>query len=459
MDLGEVLEEVKRRVTPTEEERAKLLGLAEHLKARITEVSSRYGVHVEPVVVGSLAKDTWLRGEGDLDIFMLFPKEYGRRSLEDIGLRIAAEVSGGRGVKAYAEHPYLRFYVDGVKVDLVPALKVDQASAKATAVDRTPFHLAYVNSKLDDQMRTHVRLLKRFMKGIGSYGAEARTLGFSGYVCELLTIKYGSFDETLRAAANWRPPTTILVEGGGHGRFEHHIVVVDPTDPSRNAAAAVSIESYANFVAACQRFLTEPHIRFFYPPPPKPVDPSTVGYGSRGRHLVMVVLDAPNVVEEVLWSELRSSTNGVLRQLERHGFNPTSSWFWCDGQEAYMWFEVDRVELPHYEKRVGPPVHERQDAQRFLEKNSARALRGPWIEHDRWVVETERSTKTVVEALRRHREIDLSPHIRAKYASATILVDGDAVARIAASKARETGGRGLIEEFSRFYHRSPAWLT
>jgi tRNA nucleotidyltransferase (CCA-adding enzyme) len=454
MSLGEVLDEVRRRVIPTVEEEKRLFELAEKLKKRILEVSSAYGVSVEPMLVGSLAKGTWLRGEGDLDVFMLFPKHFNKRDLVDLGLRIAHDVSEGRGIRAYAEHPYLRFYVDGVKVDLVPALKVDRADAKATAVDRTPFHLEYVNSKLDEELRANVRLLKRFMKGIGVYGAEARTLGFSGYVCELLTIKHGSFTRVLEAAAGWRPPTLVVLEAKPTAALSHHIVVVDPTDPSRNAAAAVSLESYSVFIAASQSFLEKPKIEFFYPPPPPQKRPSAhdLGYGVGGRHLVLVTLNAPQVVEEVLWSEMRSSANGLKEQLERYGFNPLSTWFWSDGEEAYFCFEVERVELPAYEKRVGPPVYEQGDSKRFLAKNRGRALRGPWIEADRWAVELPRRITRVADAMRRQSEVDLSPHIRANYDSARILVDSEAIEKVASNDR-------LAMEFTRFYSRTPPWLS
>lgn len=452
MGIAEILEEVERRVTPTREEEERLLALADKIMGRVSEVSAKHGVAVEPMLVGSLAKGTWLRGEGDLDIFMLFPKGYSKADLEELGLRIAEEVAEGRGVRAYAEHPYLRFYVDGVKVDLVPALKVERADAKATAVDRTPFHLEYVRSKLDDELRAQVRLLKRFMKGVGVYGAEAKTLGFSGYVCELLTIKYGSFLAVLEQASSWRPPTVVAVEQPPAKSFQHHIVVVDPTDPSRNAAAAVSLESYSTLIAASQAFLERPTLEFFYPPPPKPVSQDEAGYGSQGRHLVLVRLRPPGVVEEVLWSELRSSAKGVLEHLERWGFGPYGYGFHFDGEHAYMWFELERVELPASEKRVGPPVYERLHAKRFLEKNRAKTLRGPWIEGERWVLEALRETRRVEEALRRGWEIALAPHIRQAYMAAELSLDGEALAEISKSPS-------LAQEFARTYRRRPPWLA
>lgn len=449
--MEQILEEVAARVTPTREEEERLLGLAQKIMERIEKVSAAQGVQVQPLLVGSLAKGTWLRGEGDLDIFMLFPKGHTKKELEEKGLAIAEQVAEGRGIRAYAEHPYLRFYVDGVKVDLVPALKVDRADAKATAVDRTPFHLEYVRSRLDDELRKQVRILKRFMKGLGIYGAEAKTQGFSGYVCELLTIKWHTFLGVLEEASTWRPPTTVWLEAPPAKRFDHHIVVVDPTDPSRNAAAAVSEESYSTLIAASQAFLERPSTLFFYPPPPAPIVPEKTGYGQTA-HLVLVELEAPSLVEEVVWSELRSTAHGMLRQLQKQGFGPYRHSYWFGGQHAYIWFETERVLLPAAQKRVGPPVYDKQNTKRFLEKNLGATLRGPWIEGQRWVVLAPTKTRSVEQALRRADQIDMGPHIRQKYGQAKIYVDGEALQKI-------VGEPGLHQEFSRFYGGTPHWLT
>jgi tRNA nucleotidyltransferase (CCA-adding enzyme) len=50
-------------------------------------------------------------------------------------------------------------------------------------------------------MLGEVRLLKKFMKGTGVYGAEIKIGGFSGYLCELLILKYRSFAQTIEAFA------------------------------------------------------------------------------------------------------------------------------------------------------------------------------------------------------------------------------------------------------------------
>ena len=46
---------------------------------------------VKPLLVGSLAKDTDIRGNKDLDVFILFPTDVSRDELEKRGLAIAKE--------------------------------------------------------------------------------------------------------------------------------------------------------------------------------------------------------------------------------------------------------------------------------------------------------------------------------------------------------------------------------
>ena len=95
-------------------------------------------------------------------------------------------------------------------------------------------------------MLGEVRLLKKFMQGIGVYGAEIKVGGFSGYLCELLIMKYGSFAETVEAFANYNKRVIIDIENYYADRqnelsllFPEPLVIVDPVDKGRNVASAV----------------------------------------------------------------------------------------------------------------------------------------------------------------------------------------------------------------------------
>ena len=113
-------------------------------------------------------------------------------------------------------------------------LKIDSTEHLISAVDRTPFHTRYVKEHLKEDQKNDVRLLKQFMKGIGTYGAEARTRGFSGYLLELLVLRYGTFKDVISAMAGWTNGTVLSLERAGAKRFNDPLVFFDPVDPSRN---------------------------------------------------------------------------------------------------------------------------------------------------------------------------------------------------------------------------------
>lgn len=446
--LETLISDVGRRIHPREEEYRKLSKISNELTSRARREAQARGLDVQPVLVGSFARDTWLSGEGDIDLFLLFPPSTSRVELERLGLDFARSVARGRGIVSYAEHPYVRLVEEGVRVDIVPAMRVEDATQRKTAVDRTPFHQAYVKSRLGPGLTEEVRLLKKFMKGIGAYGAEIKTLGFSGFVCELLTIKFGSFLEVLNAASNWKPPTLVTLGDEYSGELSSHLTVVDPTDHTRNAAAAVSLENYSKFIVASRDFCAAPTEYFFYPP--KLAPPETFAYGQLGRHLVAAVFRSPPVIKETLWGELRRSASSITRNLADRGFTVLGSWIADDESNCYICLELGELHLSPWERKYGPQVYNEPDSRRFLEANTSRLERGPWVEEDRWVVEVRRKKTVAIEVLSETSGIGLSADIIKSYSAGEFLADGAAVARIMKSEA-------VAQSFLAFYYRRPTW--
>src|SRR5512145_2702224 len=99
------------------------------------------------MVFGSIACHTWVRGDMDLDFFLLFDSALSREMLESDGLGLARKIAGtftDRYHEKYAEHPYISAVIDDVEVDLVPCYAVESAARIQSAVDRTPFHTRYI---------------------------------------------------------------------------------------------------------------------------------------------------------------------------------------------------------------------------------------------------------------------------------------------------------------------------
>jgi tRNA nucleotidyltransferase (CCA-adding enzyme) len=409
--LADVCAEVLRKTTPSSDERKCVLELAEKLSGRVRVAAEEAGIEAEIRVEGSVAKDTWLREEPDIDIFMRVPTTVPRKAFGTICLEIAKKATEGhKQVERFAEHPYLESIINETKVNIVPCYRVKRG-AWLSATDRTPFHTDYVKPLLNDRLRSQVRLVKRFMKGINVYGAEIRVGGFSGYLCELLTLHHKSFTEFLRSIADWRESRIIDYEGYYKGReqearkiFDEPLVVVDPVDKGRNAAAAVRKDKLDELVAASRAFLTNPRQGFFYPQetvaytPEKLVDLIT----TRGSTIVLARFGSVNAVADNLWGQLYKSQRSLRKMLQRHDFNIIRDHVWSDEQDLNIFiFEVEHRFLSFIRKHLGPPIEKRKECEKFLKKHTGAAatVSGPRIEDGRWVVETKRRHTDIAKLL------------------------------------------------------------
>ncbi|MCK4327952.1 MAG: CCA tRNA nucleotidyltransferase [Candidatus Diapherotrites archaeon] len=351
---------------PTPRERKSELALAESIIGEIR------GMGYDAMLVGSIAKNTCLRGDKDLDIFILFDKKVPRKMLEKKGLDIGKKVAKAFGSKAgthYAEHPYTKMNIRGYDIDVVPCYDIKKGEKIISAVDRSPLHTEYIlaNLKSPDE----ARLLKHFAKRIEVYGAEVQTHGFSGYLCELLVLKYGTFRKVLERASRWESGEYINLAGHGKKKFREPLVVVDPVDPERNVAAAVSEQKLCEFILLSREFLK------------KGMPEKTSLLPSRGR--VMVIewkIGEEN--EEIIWSQLQRLEKKLVKQLHEKEFGVIDSRAWTDCcSKAQVLLELEVWELPPVNDHWGPRVYDRVHAEAFLKKYKKAAVRGNRIVTER----------------------------------------------------------------------------
>ncbi|MEM2092261.1 MAG: CCA tRNA nucleotidyltransferase [Candidatus Bathyarchaeia archaeon] len=409
--IEEVCREALRRAVPSEAERRRTLEFTERLIEALRLELSREGLDADVQVEGSIAKDTWLAGEKDIDIFVLLSTDYSRSVFPKV-LKAAKRISGENCMEAYAEHPYLEAYIEGFTVNFVPCFRVRDAAEAKSSVDRTPFHTLYVKSKLNEQIKDEVRLLKAFMHGIGVYGAEIKVGGFSGYLCELLTLHYGSFLNVLEAASRWRRGEVIDIERYYADPEEARrlfkgspLIVVDPVDRARNVASAVRVGRLHEFILASRLFLEKPDIKFFYPEAPKAylADEMLRVMGSRGSAFIFLKTGPIRAVPDILWGQLFKSQRALSKLIEQFDFKIIRSDVWSDEKSANVFlFEFATRFLPAVERHIGPPIEKIDDCKRFLKKHlaSEHVLSGPMVEGDRLVVERRRRYIDAVNLLR-----------------------------------------------------------
>jgi tRNA nucleotidyltransferase (CCA-adding enzyme) len=400
-----VLATVLKRVTPKTDERAKIGILAGKLERKVTSASKQLGVKAKVRVEGSVAKDTWLSGEPDVDVFMRVPTSIPRESLGEVCLKVAKEATkGSKQIERFAEHPYLEAFVDGTRVNIVPCYAA-KPGEWLSATDRTPFHSDYINKNLDVKMRGQVRLLKKFMKGIGVYGAEVKVGGFSGYLCELLVLHYGSFLDAVDAFAKHKQRIVIDIEGFYTNRqrevdllFDDPLVVVDPVDKARNVASAVRKQNLYTFIAAAQAFVKWPSLNFFYPLPTIPMNARKMREELKKRHqgptIVFVMFGRVDAVPDILWGQLYKSLRSMRKLVSLSDFSLLRNFAWSDEEDLNVFgFELEHCCIPEVKKHLGPPLDKESDCEKFLLKhqNTSRTISGPYVEDGRWVVQVRRN--------------------------------------------------------------------
>lgn len=370
-------------------------------------IKEKFGLYAD--IMGSVAKGTFLAGDKDLDIFVFFPENTKREALEKKGLEIGKAVFARFKSKkyeiSYAEHPYTKGMIGDFHVEIVPAYKVQKAELLQSAVDRTPFHKAFVIEHLKNP--DEVRIFKKFLKGIGCYGSDLKTEGFSGYLCELLAIKYGTFENILSSAQKWHYQEVLDVNNHfGHSEYQklkrkfegQPLIFLDPTDKNRNVAAVLSAERLAMFVFRARRFLEKPDASYFSEKKEK-IDraASARHQKEKGTRLVVVTFKKPDAIEDILYPQLRRFTANITKLMKHEGFDVLDSWNFADA-ECGIAVEVMSCELPKYRKMRGPSVFNPAVHQ----DKFARKYEKVWLEGDFLTAEAEREHATAEEFFKIH---------------------------------------------------------
>jgi tRNA nucleotidyltransferase (CCA-adding enzyme) len=467
--LEKISQKVLEEITPDAEERREIQALAEKLKKKVEVAVRKRKIRASVRVEGSVAKDTWISREPDIDIFVQFSPTLSREEFGKTALEIAREAtSGSRQVERFAEHPYLEAFVDDVRVNIVPCYKVRKGQWKS-ATDRTPYHTDYIKPLLNKKLRGEVRLLKQFMKGIGVYGAEIKVGGFSGVVCELLVLNYKSFADVLKASADFKARQVIDYTGFYKGKerelellFREPLVIIDPVDKGRNMASAVRKERLDEFIAASRAFLETSYRRFFNPPKTKPLSPERIAnlMIDRDSTIVFVKLGRVNAVPDILWGQLYKTQRALRNLLLQNDFVILRDSVWSnEGDINVLVFEVEHLQLPAVKKHLGPPLERTKECSDFLRKHLATpdTFSGPMLQNGRWVVETRRKIIEADELLEQSlkdggRRIGVAEEIaKAARENFEILTD-DVVLNLYATNG------DFAEFLTNYYEGKPRWL-
>ncbi len=406
MNWERLREKVLGKVYPSEKEmeatQKQYKRISEHIEKEFD---------LETHFAGSASRGTGMKGDNDLDIFVLFPESLKKKELENKGLKVGKQVFqffDGEYEVDYAEHPYTKGTINDFEVEIVPCYKASPDNIKSS-VDRTPHHSKWVEESLDKEQREDVVLLKKLLDTEGIYGSSLKVQGFSGYLCEVLIGEYGSLKELVESAVQWEEKKVIdteehyeeLPEELEKKFSDEPFVVLDPVDEERNVASVLTEENYARFIYLCWKFRNNPGIRFFEKEEISYTEFEVQQEVDKRKDFILIEFENPEAVEDVVYPQMRKTLGRLESELKKKQFRVFESGFHV-GDKTRIFFEIDR-ELPKTEEVRGPSVfHGENHISQFTSKYS-----NTYIKDTRLYAKTDREFMDAKKFLKHYLSEDL----------------------------------------------------
>lgn len=329
------------------------------------------------VLGGSFGKGVWIEGESDVDIFVQFDKKYASDAISDL---LGTALAPLHPTRVHGSRDYFQIHKTFL-FEIVPVLDITTGTPAANVTDYSPLHTQWVNTHAR-LLRDDIRLAKVFVKAARVYGAESYKQGFSGHVLDILIVYYRGFLPFLENLVTWKKKT-IIDCNNTHGKralfylntskTEGPLVVVDPLDSKRNAAAALRTHALVKLQRHAKAFLKNPDQSFFTVPkmPRKP-----------GPNQVFVDVTPIPGKQDVVGAKLKRTFDHVKSSLAHQVHIKDADWFWEQDCARFV-FTLNTTELPQTHAIRGPPTHMTEHARQFKSEHPSAQ------EHDNHLIATE----------------------------------------------------------------------
>ncbi|RME54665.1 CCA tRNA nucleotidyltransferase [Candidatus Woesearchaeota archaeon] len=342
--------EILNLIKPTKEEERKLKEKAKDVieKVKIKNVKLELG--------GSVAKGTWLKGNHDIDIYAKFDLKYKGHDISSI---LKRKLEKFKFSTLHGSRDYFQIKKRNYVVEIVPILNIKNVAQAENITDVSPFHVKWVrkHKELADEMR----LAKAFCKANKLYGAESYIKGFSGYVLEILIVNYGSFRNLLKASLDWKNKEVIDVENYyknndamrelNVSKTKSPLIVIDPVQKERNAAAGLSLEKFNLFKKIAKDYLNGPSVKYFLR---EKLTLKKIKQVAGNNKLIVVQAKTLQGKKDVIGAKLLKVFTHLKKHLILNDFKLLDSgWEW--DENVMFYFVLDKKMLSKTKKHFGPP--------------------------------------------------------------------------------------------------------
>ncbi len=367
-NIKSLLDEVLREIQPDKDYEKEIFAKLNSIIKKINQNRK----NIKAILGGSGAKGTWLK-TFDADIFVLFGyKKFKDKcdKLSDILEKILKKKFKSV-IRLHGSRDYFQLKQGNFTFEIVPILKINKAEQAKNITDVSPLHSRWVTKH--KKLIKDMKLTKQFCQAQSVYGAESYIRGFSGYVCEILTVYYDSFLNLIKNATKWQDRVVIDVEKYYKGKdvfklvniskLVSPLIVIDPVQKDRNAAAALSNEKFEAFKKAAKELLKNPSKEFFVK---KDLNSIFLSEKSKNNKLIIIKSKPLSGKIDVVGSKLLKIYEFLKEELQKHSFKILKTdWEWGKKSYAEFYFLFNKNSLPKTVEIEGPPLKIKQHVENF----------------------------------------------------------------------------------------------
>tara|TARA_Y100000031_G_scaffold89609_1_gene98591 strand:+ start:2436 stop:3668 length:1233 start_codon:yes stop_codon:yes gene_type:complete len=363
--MKKMLQKLKSELRPE-----KIIEVDEIVK-KINQLLTKNKVKAECVKGGSIAKGTSLKNDYDIDLFVRFDYKYKDKEISDILEPILKQNFDVERV--HGSRDYFQIHNEFL-IEIVPVIKINDYKKALNVTDMSPLHVNYIKKKLRKEQMDEIRLAKQFCKAAKVYGAESYIKGFSGHILDLLIIHYDSFENLIKEAVEWNPKVIIDIEKQlenpmkelDKAKTHSPLIIVDPIQPCRNAAAALSNEKFNRFIDTCKKFLMNPNREFFKV---KKLNKEKIKNKKlSNEELFFFEAESLEGKKDVVGAKIMKVYEYLKRKIKKHEFKiMKTDWEFSD--KGIIYFIIKKEKLSNTEIISGPPLKEKEGVKRFKQKH------------------------------------------------------------------------------------------
>jgi tRNA nucleotidyltransferase (CCA-adding enzyme) len=389
--IKEIFGKIIQAIKPMQEEFVE----ADETIKKINALLKKNKLNAVCMAGGSYAKGTILKNDFDIDLFVRFDYSYKEKD-KDISKMLAQALAPLKPELIHGSRDYYQLRKKNLLFEIIPVLMIEDYKQAVNVTDMSPLHVGYARKHFEQKpgLTDEVRLAKQFCKATGIYGAESYIRGFSGHVLDLLIIYYGSFEQLLMQASVWGSRVIIDLENHlknpleqlNKSKTQSPLIIVDPVQPDRNAAAAVGKESFAILKQKSKDFLIKPSEDFFVI---KKIDVKVLKARAKQEWLALLKVKPLKGNEDVVGTKVMKCFEHIETHLRKNDFKIIEAGWEFDTKQSLLYYIIKKENLSDKIILYGPPTQKKVDAERFRARHKIVS-----VKNNRLYAEENRKYKT-----------------------------------------------------------------